>query len=74
MFSEKPSRCMKAKVGISDTGMATAVTAVARQSRRKRNTTSAARAMPSSSASTVAAKPARVDSTRERILVMWTSG
>ena len=54
---------MKAKVGISDTGMATAVTAVARQSRRKSQTTSAASAMPSSMVSRVAAKLPRVSST-----------
>ncbi len=39
---------MKTKVGISDTGMAMAVITVERQSRRNRNTTSAASSMPSS--------------------------
>ena len=39
MLSEKPSSAMTAKVGISDSGMATAVISVARQSRRNRNTT-----------------------------------
>ena len=44
------------KVGISDMGMATAAISVARQSRRKTNTTSTARPAPSSRASTEAWK------------------
>jgi hypothetical protein len=60
VFRLKPLRLMKAKVGISETGMATAVTAVARQSRRNSHTTSAARAMPSSSVCRVAEKASRV--------------
>ena len=56
----KPARFMKAKVGISDTGMATAVTAVARQSRRNSHTTRAAKAMPSSRVCRVAEKASRV--------------
>ncbi|MNE83779.1 hypothetical protein D3C77_193260 [compost metagenome] len=43
-----------AKVGISDIGMAVAAISVARQSRRKMNTTITARAAPSSSASSEA--------------------
>ena len=72
MFSAKPSMLMKKKVGISDTGMAMAVINVARQSRRNRNTTSAASSMPSSNVCHVAMKPARVWSTRDRILVIET--
>ena len=70
MFRQKPSTLMKKKVGISETGMAIAVISVARQSRRKRNTTSAASNMPSSNVCHVAMKPARVWSTRDRILVI----
>ncbi len=58
---------MKAKVGISDTGMAMAVIRVARHSRRNRNTTSEASSMPSSRVCSVAAKLARVSSTVENI-------
>ncbi len=69
-----PASAMKANVGISETGIATAVTAVARQSRRKSQTTSAASAMlPDFIVSRVAAKPWRVESTCETILVMRTS-
>ena len=70
----KPTSAMKAKVGISETGIATAVTAVARQSRRNSQTTSAASAMPSSMVSSVAAKLPRVESTWETILVTRMSG
>ena len=46
-FKLKPSRSMNQKVGIADSGMATAEIAVARQSRRKKNTTTTARIAPS---------------------------
>ena len=74
MFRLNPITSMKKKVGISETGMAMAVISVARQSRRNTNTTSAASSMPSSSVCQVAMKPARVWSTRERILVIDTPG
>ena len=47
-FSEKPNQLfMNQKVGIADSGMASAETAVARQSRRKKNTTTTASTAPS---------------------------
>ena len=46
--------------GTREVGIATAVISVARQSRRNRNTTSAASAMPSSMVCLVASKPWRV--------------
>ena len=67
-FRLNPASAMKPKVGISETGMATAVTAVARQSRRNSQTTRAASAMPSSIVSRVAEKLPRVASTWETIL------
>ena len=48
-LSEKPIRFMKKKAGRMDSGSATAASSVARQSRRKMNTTSVASAAPSSS-------------------------
>ena len=45
----KPIRSIAAKAGMIDSGSATAASSVARQSRRKRNTTSVASAAPSSS-------------------------
>ncbi len=54
MFRLKPIHDITAKVGISETGIATAAISVARQSRRNRNTTIEASAMPSSSAASVA--------------------
>ena len=68
MLRLKPAKAMNAKVGIRDAGMAIAVTAVARQSRRNSQTTRAARAMPSSRVCSVAEKLARVRSTAETIL------
>jgi hypothetical protein len=73
-FSEKPMIDMKAKVGISDTGMAMAVIRVERHSRRNRNTTSEASSMPSSRVCSVAAKLARVSSTVEKIFTNVTPG
>ena len=55
-FSDWLVRSMIQKVGISDRGMATAVMMVARQSRRKMNTTATASKAPSSRASTEAWK------------------
>ena len=55
---------MTRNVGISDSGMATEATNVARQSRRNAQTTSTARAAPISSASTAALKPSRENSHR----------
>ena len=47
-FSEKPNHVrMNQKVGIAESGMAMAETTVARQSRRKKNTTITARIAPS---------------------------
>ena len=46
-FSVKSIHCMKAKVGIADSGIASAEMSVARMSRRNRNTTSTARIEPS---------------------------
>ena len=43
----KPSRCITANVGITDSGSAIADTSVARQSRRKNHTTITARIAPS---------------------------
>ncbi len=48
-LSEKPSMSMIQKVGITDSGKATAAMSVARQSPRKMSTTSTASAAPSSS-------------------------
>jgi hypothetical protein len=53
-FSDWPSGSSTRKVGISDIGMAVAVMNVARQSRRKMNTTTTARTAPSSKASSEA--------------------
>ncbi len=47
-LSEKPIMCMTQKAGMIDSGMATAEIRVARQSRRKMNTTTIASAAPSS--------------------------
>ena len=49
-LSEKSTHCISAKVGIADSGMASAAISVARMSRRNRNTTSTARIEPSTSA------------------------
>ena len=49
-LSVKPIHCMKAKVGIADSGMASAEISVARMSRRNSHTTSTARIEPSISA------------------------
>ncbi len=62
------------KVGISDSGIASAAMTVARQSRRKRKTTMAARIMPSISTSCVAWKFALVSSVIEKILVIFSPG
>ena len=51
MLSVKPSSSMNQKVGIADSGMASAEISVARQSRRNRNTTMTASTAPSISAS-----------------------
>src|SRR5204862_6539774 len=74
VYSENPRMPMIAKVGIRETGMARAVMAVARQSRRKMKTTRAASAMPSNIAAWVAWKLCRVSSTEETILVMVIPG
>ena len=50
-LSVKPINCMKAKVGIADSGMANAEISVARQLRRKNQTTMTARTDPSINAS-----------------------
>ena len=55
MFRLKPKACSALKVGISESGMAAAAIAAARQFRRNTKTTSAARIIPSSSTWTVAA-------------------
>ena len=47
MLSEKPMRSMNRKVGTADSGMASAEISVARQSRKKRKTTTTARIAPS---------------------------
>ncbi|MNT96079.1 hypothetical protein D3C72_2380840 [compost metagenome] len=47
MLSVNPIQCINAKVGITESGKATAATRVARQSRRNRKTTSTASAPPS---------------------------
>src|SRR3546814_7672622 len=49
LFSEKPIMSMNQKVGIADSGMASALISVARQSRRNRNTTTTASTAPSTS-------------------------
>ena len=49
-FSENPINCMKAKVGMADSGIASAEIAVARPSRRKNHTTITARIEPSMNA------------------------
>ena len=49
-LSVKPSHCMTAKVGMADSGMASAEISVARISRRNRNTTKTASTEPSKSA------------------------
>ena len=49
-LSEKPNRSMNQKVGMADSGMAIAEINVARQSRRKNQTTITARIAPSISA------------------------
>ena len=48
-LSEKPISCMKKNAGSTESGRAAAASSVARQSRRKMNTTSVASAAPSSS-------------------------
>lgn len=48
-FRLKPNRCITAKVGMIDSGSATADTQVARQSRRNSHTTSNASSAPSHS-------------------------
>ena len=48
-LSVKPIHCITMKVGMADSGSATALTTVARQSRRKNHTTSTASSAPSSS-------------------------
>ena len=73
-FSEKPNHEITQKVGISDSGMASAAMTVARQSRRNRNTTRAARIMPSISTSCVAWKLALVSSVIEKTLVIFRPG
>ena len=76
-FSEKPHSNMTVKVGINEAGMASAVIAVARQSRRKSHTTSEARIMPSSMVCRVDSKLLRVSITRLKIfwvLMPWKSG
>ena len=50
-FSVKPIRSMNQKAGMADRGMASAEIAVARQSRRNRNTTITASSAPSHIAS-----------------------
>ncbi len=52
-FSEKPIASIAQKVGMIDSGSATAVTMVARMSRRKMNTTTTASSAPSISVSIV---------------------
>ena len=47
VLSVKPIRLISQKVGIEDSGIAIAETIVARQSRRKKNTTITARTAPS---------------------------
>jgi hypothetical protein len=47
MFNEKPNQYMTAKVGITDSGRATAEIQVARQSRRNSQTTNKASSAPS---------------------------
>ena len=74
MLSEKPASFITKKVGISEIGMAAAVISVARQSRRKNSTTSAARNMPSASTCWVALKLSRVSSTDEKIFENLTAG
>ncbi len=49
-FKVKPAACMKAKVGIADSGIASAEISVARQLRRKIQTTTTASTEPSVSA------------------------
>ena len=73
-FRLKPRSRITKKVGIKDSGMATAAIAVARQLRRNRKTTNAASTMPSSSTCTVASKLARVSSTVETTWVKVTDG
>ena len=46
-LSVKPIQCITAKVGMADSGSATALTRVARQSRRNHQTTSTASTAPS---------------------------
>src|SRR5215831_10065292 len=64
-LSENPSHDMKMNVGITDNGIATAEITVARQSRRKQNTTMTASAAPSTSASIDALYDSIVKSTVE---------
>ncbi len=52
-FSEKPIASIAQKVGMIDSGSASAVTMVARKSRRKTNTTTMASSAPSISVSIV---------------------
>ncbi len=52
-LSEKPIASIAQKVGMTDSGSAMAVMSVARQSRRKMNTTTMARSAPSISVSMV---------------------
>ncbi len=49
-FNENPMKCMNAKAGIADMGIASAEIDVARKSRRKNQTTITARIDPSTSA------------------------
>ena len=52
-FSEKPIASIAQKVGMTESGSATAVTRVARRSRKKMNTTTMASSAPSISVSIV---------------------
>ncbi len=52
-LSEKPIACIAQKVGMTESGSATAVTTVARMSRKKTNTTRTASSAPSISVSIV---------------------
>ena len=73
-LSEKPIHCITMKVGMADSGSATADTKVARQSRRKNHTTMMARTAPSISSAIEPSKFSITGSTKLNASVISTSG
>ena len=74
LLSVKPSSSMTQKVGIADSGIASAEITVARQSRRNRNTTTTASTAPSIIASIADLYCILVYLTEVKSCVKWTLG